>query len=117
MGKVLNQWVVQAAAIEAVVLSSCGTEASVSSWVKWGDRCRPCGHVAVVGETWQADLHVLWQASTPLWGVLRGNVEALSYLSNRDHDNSLQGIKVFTWPPEQAMKKEGLLSLSPHPGK
>lgn len=35
--KVLNLCIVHAASIESVGLSSCGTEASVSSWVKWGD--------------------------------------------------------------------------------
>lgn len=52
--------------MEAVSLSSCGTEASV---------CLPGGHVAVVGETWQDYLRGLCMASTPVWGLLWGNVE------------------------------------------
>lgn len=54
----------------------CGTEASVSSWVKWGDRCLPGGHVAVIGETWQDYFRGPCMASTPASGLLWGNVEA-----------------------------------------
>lgn len=76
MSKLLNQWVVWAASVEAMALSTVALRASVSSWVKWGDRCLPGGHVAVVGETWQDYLRGLCMASTPVWGLLWGNVEA-----------------------------------------